>query len=97
MIEVRSNAAALGAAHRLSLAAAPTFAAMALLTEAIDGGAADIVCAAAPGGLPVSGMTLMYALMSVFHAAPWIRLAAVRQWPARTDGRTDVDGQAPSA
>jgi hypothetical protein len=39
----------------LSLAAALTFAVMALLTEAYGGGPADILCSAAPGGVPFSG------------------------------------------
>ena len=37
----------LGAAHGLQLAAAPTFAIMALLTAAAGDGASDILCAAA--------------------------------------------------
>ena len=67
---------------------------MAVLTEAVDGGAADILCSAAPAGLPISGMTLMYALMSIFHAAPWIRLATPTRWPAgvANDG-SPHDGQ----
>lgn len=70
----KSEAApALRAAGWLSLAAAPVFALMALLTAA-HGGAADTLCSAAPDGLPLDGMTLMYVLMSVFHSAPWIRL-----------------------
>ena len=59
----------------LSLAAAPTFALMALLT-AIGGGAApDIFCSAA-GASPLGGMIPMYLLMSAFHSAPWLRLIA---------------------
>ncbi|MGK6318004.1 hypothetical protein [Sphingomonas sp. DT-204] len=69
------GAAALGAADWLSLAAAPAFAIMALLTAA-HGGPADILCSAAHGGSPLSGMTLMYVLMSVFHSAPWLKLIA---------------------
>ena len=94
---MRSTLAARGAADCLSLAAAPALAAMAVLTEAVDGGAADILCSAAPAGLPISGMTLMYALMSIFHAAPWIRLATPTRWPAgvANDG-SPHDGQASS-
>ncbi|WP_199698980.1 hypothetical protein [Oleomonas cavernae] len=58
-------------ADRLCLAATPTFAAMALV-EALFGGQANILCGAG-GGLPLNGMALMYALMSIFHAAPWLR------------------------
>ncbi|WP_395674415.1 hypothetical protein [Inquilinus sp.] len=64
----------LGAAGWLHLAAAPTFAAMALAT-AVSGGEADVLCAAA-GMSPLAGMVPMYLLMSLFHAAPWLRLIA---------------------
>ena len=67
------NAAALGAADWLCLAAAPTFAIMALLTGVL-GGQADMLCAAAPNASPLSGMALMYLLMSAFHSAPWLKL-----------------------
>ena len=73
------DAAALGAAYWLSLAAAPVFAIMALLTATQHGSTADILCSAGHGSSPLSGMTLMYALMSVFHAAPWIRRVS-RRW-----------------
>ena len=63
-----------GVCYGLQLAAAPTFAAMALLTAIAGNGAVDILCAAALGASPLSGMTAMYLLMSVFHAAPWLRL-----------------------
>ena len=59
-----------GAADWLSLAAAPTFATMALVTAL--GGAPDMFCAASP----IGGMVPMYLLMSVFHVGPWLRLAA---------------------
>jgi hypothetical protein len=59
------------AASRLALAAAPTFALMALLAAR---GAAPMCMAAGP--LPIDGMTAMYLLMSLFHLPPWLRLAA---------------------
>jgi hypothetical protein len=59
----------------LSLAAAPTFAVMALLTSMPGGGPTDILCSAA-GGSPLGGMIPMYLLMSAFHSAPWLRLIA---------------------
>jgi hypothetical protein len=72
-IERRSNAVALGAADWLGLAAAPTFALMALLTYVL-GGDADMMCSAAQSVSPLSGMVPMYLLMSAFHSAPWLKL-----------------------
>lgn len=63
------------AADWLYLAAAPTFAIMALLTGVL-GGPTDLLCSA--GSLPLSGMTPMYLLMSAFHLAPWLKLVAGR-------------------
>jgi hypothetical protein len=63
-----------GAADFLSLAAAPTFAIMALVTGFLGGGAIDALCAAAHGGALLGGMVPMYLLMSAFHAGPWLRL-----------------------
>jgi hypothetical protein len=74
----RGNAAVRGVADWLSLAAAPTFAIMALLTGALGGGAPDILCAASQGGSPLSGMVPMYLLMTAFHLAPWLRLISGR-------------------
>jgi hypothetical protein len=54
------NAAALGAADRLCLAAAPTFAIMALLTGVLGGGPPDMRCSAAQDVSPLSGMVPMY-------------------------------------
>ena len=72
------NAAAMGAADFLYLAAAPTFAVMALLTGCpwrrvagcivLDGGASQL-----------GGMVPMYLLMSAFHLAPWLKLVAGRR------------------
>jgi uncharacterized membrane protein YeiH len=73
------SAAALGVADWLSLAAAPTFAIMAVLTAVGGGGPADVLCAAAPGAWPLSGMVPMYLLMSAFHSAPWLKLVAMRR------------------
>jgi hypothetical protein len=78
------NAAALGIADGLCLAAAPTFAVMALLTGIGEGGPAGILCAAAHAASPFSGMAPMYLLMSAAHAAPWLRLIARRLGPALT-------------
>ena len=65
-----------GVACWLQLAAAPTFAIMALLTAALGGGAADLLCATAQDASPLTGMVPMYVLMSAFHAAPWLRLVS---------------------
>lgn len=63
-------------AEWLGLAAAPTFAAMAL-ANILLGGPPDMLCTA-DGTSPLSGMTAMYLLMSAFHLPPWLRLAAGR-------------------
>jgi hypothetical protein len=73
------NAATLGAAHWLSLAAAPTFAIMALLVGAVGSGTPDILCAAAHDASPLGGMAPMYWLMSAFHLAPWLKLISSRR------------------
>ena len=70
----KRRAAALGAADWLSLAAAPTFAIMALLTGVLGGGPSDMLCSAAQDASPLSGMVPMYLLMSAFHSAPWLKL-----------------------
>ena len=57
----------------LSLAAAPTFAVMAFLSGTQAGGMPGMACAAAHVS-PLTGMVLMYLLMSAFHAVPWLRL-----------------------
>lgn len=70
------RAAALRAADWLSLAAAPAFAIMALATGVFGAGQPDILCSAAHGTSPLSGMPLMYALMSAFHLTPWLKLTS---------------------
>src|SRR5262249_4730898 len=72
--ETFGHPAALSAADGLSLAAAPTFAIMALLTGAFGGGPAEAICSAAHA--PLGGMVPMYLLMSAFHLAPWLKLVA---------------------
>ncbi len=72
------NAAATGAGDWLYLAAAPTFAIMALLTGALGGGPVDALCSIA-GASPLSGMVPMYLLMSALHLAPWLKLISSRR------------------
>jgi hypothetical protein len=74
-----AGAKALGAVEFLSLAAAPTFALMALHEAVLGGGALDALCMAAPDASPLSGMAVMYGLMSAFHVAPWLRLIDPRR------------------
>ncbi len=77
------DAAGLGAADWLCLAAAPTFAILALLTGVLGGGEPDMLCSAAHHASPLSGMGAMYLLMSAFHSAPWLRLISGRANGAR--------------
>jgi hypothetical protein len=62
----------------LSLAAAPTFAAMALFAGIHGGSMPVMLCAAAPDASPLAGMVPMYLLMSAFHLPPWLRPLARR-------------------
>jgi hypothetical protein len=73
----RWDVAAIGVADWLCLAAAPIFAIMALLTGVF--GTPDLLCSAGRGAVSLSGMFPMYVLMSVFHAAPWLKLIAGRR------------------
>jgi len=59
--------------HGLALAASPTFAIMAVLTG-LPGDGHAAMHGAVGHTSPLSGMVTMYVLMSVFHAAPWLRL-----------------------
>ncbi len=72
------NVAILG--EWLGLAAAPTFAVMALLTGGFgDGGRMAMLCSTAQDASPLSGMAAMYLLMSAFHSAPWLKLISSRR------------------
>jgi hypothetical protein len=70
---VYTSRTALRAADWLSLAATPAFAIMAVLMVAVGGGM-PMICSTAPDAFLLSGMAPMYALMSAFHSAPWLRL-----------------------
>ena len=71
-----SGSAAVRSANWLCLAAAPTFALMALLTSL---GGAQMMCAPAPDASPLTGMAAMYLLMSAFHLTPWLKLISSRR------------------
>ncbi len=64
-------------ARWLGLAAAPTFAIMALLTAVLGGGPADMLCSGEHGSL-LDGMVPMYLLMGAFHSAAWLKLISER-------------------
>jgi hypothetical protein len=72
----RFRGTAAGIADWLCLAAAPAFAAMALLTAVTAG--ADVLCSSMRGAFPLDGMAMMYLLMSAFHLPPWLRLMSAR-------------------
>ena len=79
--DIRGDAAGTPAASLLSLAAAPTFLAMALWS-AVAGTPPEMMCSSGGSALALNGMAAMYALMSVFHASPW--LTRLSNW--RNDG-----------
>jgi hypothetical protein len=72
MINIMRRLAAFRAADWLSLAAAPTFALMALVTGIVDSRAHQLWCSAMHMSL-LTGMVPMYALMSAVHFTPWLR------------------------
>lgn len=76
------RAATLGGADWLCLAAAPTFAVMALFAGVL-GGRPEMLCSAAHKASSLSGMGVMYLLMSLFHSAPWLKLISRRRSGAR--------------
>src|SRR5271155_3289116 len=64
---------ALRVADGISLAAAPTFAIMALVTGIHGSGSPDMLCSATQDAWPLTGMVSMYLLMSAFHSPPWLK------------------------
>jgi hypothetical protein len=74
---LKVGAVAASAVNALALAAAPTFALLALST-AFAGDRSDMLCMSMRDASPLNGMTLMYALMSAFHATPWLNLISRR-------------------
>jgi hypothetical protein len=81
-----SGRAAPGLAGWLGLAATPTFALMALWAG-FFGGQADMLCMAMSDSSPLSGMTMMYVLMSAFHLSPWLKLISCRRSRAGRQAR----------
>lgn len=75
-----TQAAPLGVADWLCLAAAPTFALMALLS-CLQGSDTAMLCMGGSSltGPSLTGMPAMYLLMSAFHLAPWLRVISGRQ------------------
>ena len=63
----------LRAANWLRLAVMPTFAVMALLAAAANNSLPNVLCGGARDA-SLSGMVVMYSLMSVFHSACWLKL-----------------------
>jgi len=76
---LKRSAVALSPASWLSLAAAPTFALMALLTWLRGGDMPDMLCATVHDSSLLGGMIPMYLLMSAFHLTPWLKLIADRR------------------
>lgn len=66
------------AVDAICLAAAPTFAVMALLSCLPSGNPYEPVCSAMRHMAPMTGMAWMYLLMSAFHLPPWLRLITAR-------------------
>jgi drug/metabolite transporter (DMT)-like permease len=75
--EAQRIAAGLG--DWLCLAAAPTFAIMAVMTGALGGGHPHMLCSTAQDASPLGGMAPMYLLMSAFHSTPWLTLISRRR------------------
>ena len=67
------------AAAALRLAAAPTFAAMALFVAAVESGPPGGICSAGSGGSWLGGMAPMYILMSVFSISHWLKFSVAQK------------------
>jgi hypothetical protein len=60
----------------LTLAAAPSFMIVALITAALDHGKLSMICGSGPSFM--EGMMPMYLLMGGFHSAAWLKLIGGR-------------------
>ncbi len=79
------------ATRRLALAAAPTFATMAVVAGVVQTGTPGPICTTSHAGPWLVGMVPMYLLMSLFHAAPWWRVVARhRRRRTRRDDMADA-------
>ena len=78
----RRGACSGGTADLLRFAAAPTFVGMALLSSMLGQGPPDALCSTAQGASPLTGMAVMYVLMSLFHATPWLKLISTARDPS---------------
>ena len=85
MTDVTRRIEPLHLADWLALAAAPTFGLMAVVTGILDSGAHHMACSAAMHVSRLSGMVLMYVLMSGFHFTPWLKL--ISRWAKKRRGR----------
>ena len=74
------------AAEWLSLAAAPIFGIMALLSIVVRDEQLALICSTAHRASWLIGMVPMYMLMSAFHLGPWLGLIANRPNGARRMG-----------
>jgi hypothetical protein len=80
----------------LAFAAAPTFAAMALVTATQPAGM-PAMCPAMPDPSWLTGMAPMYVLMSLFHVTPWLKLLAHRRRRVDVDTRPTYRRRAPGS
>ena len=78
MTDITRRLEPLDVADWLSLAAAPTFALMAVVTGVLEVGAHQMTCSATMHMSPLTGMVPMYVLMSGFHFTPWLKLISCR-------------------
>ena len=62
----------------LTLAASPSFALMAFVSAEQSAGPGAMICGVSLNASPFGSMTVRYVLMSVFHAAPWLKIVGSR-------------------
>ncbi|WP_040678607.1 hypothetical protein [Nitratireductor pacificus] len=82
-----SHRPTLDASRWLGLAATPTFAVMAWISA--TGATGMTMCSAVPAFIPINDMALMYALMSLFHLSPWMKLLSVHLQRPSTETEGD--------